>query len=125
MNKIGHRNGAVVCMTAFFLVKGVSIDAVVTSVGIYFGAFIPDMDADYSYIQHLFPKLAKMYKLLPKNRIFKHRGLFLHSFYTLLFLFLLYNIIGTSILLGLFLGVLSHHVLDYKIKNYFKLFKGV
>lgn len=119
MNKIGHRNGAIVVMTSLYLLKGVNLETLITSVGIWYGAFIPDVDADYSYIQTKIPKISKAYKKLPKNMIFKHRGLLLHSVYTLLFLFFMFYITHLNILLGLFLGVLSHHVLDFKIRNYF------
>lgn len=96
---------------------GIGIAASVT------GSLLPDLDADYSKIRQLVPVAAKLYDRLPKNRLFEHRGLLLHSVYTLIPFILLYLKWNNWVTYGLFIGVLSHHVLDaltpMGLKNYF------
>ena len=77
-----------------------------------FGALIPDIDADYSKIRHMLPKVAKLYDKLPKNMIFKHRGVLTHSVVTLIPLVYLYYLWSNWVTLGLLMGVFSHHLVD-------------
>lgn len=125
MNKLGHSIGGVVTMglSAALSYKYLHLNWYDYGEGlpaIYVGAFIPDMDAEHSYIRSKIPVLPKVYtgiqKLFsntPLNCVFKHRGLLFHSFYTFLpigfagYYTHLYSLFG-----GLILGILSHHLLD-------------
>jgi membrane-bound metal-dependent hydrolase YbcI (DUF457 family) len=101
---------AVTFYTGFGAGDPMLVAGIVTSVA---GSLIPDLDADYSKIRQLIPRVAKLYDKLPKdNLVFKHRGLFLHSVYTLIPFIVLYLKWNSWVTLGLFLGVLSHHILD-------------
>ena len=76
------------------------------------GSIAPDIDADYSKIRHMLPGLARAYDKLPKNAIFKHRGIACHSVVTVLALFTVWFRFPNWLTLGFMLGVASHHLLD-------------
>lgn len=124
MNKRGHFNGATVTLgLSFALVEPNIKTGVIMSICIITGAFLPDFDADHSYIRYLLKPVAKVYDLLPKNALFKHRGLFLHSIWTVLILGVISYYFNQSWLIWLIIGVLSHHILDavtpMGLKKYF------
>ena len=125
MNKRGHKIGGLVAtsITLAALEPGVIEGALLTS-GIILGAFLPDIDADYSYFNSKFKIISKAYKLIPNdNIVFRHRGLLFHSIYTVLLLVLLYRNNGCPWILGLIIGIVSHHILDLTtsagLPNYF------
>lgn len=94
--------------------------------GIVLGGILPDLDADHSYIKHHCKILGKIYSWLPRCRLFgqegyNHRSLLLHSFYTLIMLGAIYYYFRYKVILGIFFGVLSHHILDYPIRRYWKI----
>lgn len=103
MNKTGHTVGAVIstCIALYYLENPYMIP------GIIIGNFLPDLDAEYSYIQTKsgFKQIGKVLKFCKV----KHRGALLHSFLTLLpFIYFCEN----SFMLSLGIGIFSHHVLD-------------
>lgn len=125
MNKKGHRIGGTVAtsLTLALLEPGITDGAMLTG-GIMLGALLPDIDADYSYINSKFKLISKVYKLIPNdNIVFRHRGLLFHSVYTIVLLVLSYKSYGYPWILGLIIGVLSHHILDATtpagLPNYF------
>lgn len=101
MNKKGHTFGCIaVSCISYYTTK----DPIIIP-GIIIGSFLPDLDAEYSYIRSKLPILAIVYDILPKNNFTKHRGALLHSFLTLLICYFLN-------LKGLCFGILGHHILD-------------
>lgn len=124
MNKRGHRNGGTALLAvSLVVVQPDIITGAIMVAGIYFGSFLPDLDADYSYFRKVFKPVAVVYDLLPKNDLFKHRGLFLHSILTLLWLGGLYYYCELEWFLWVILGVIGHHFLDsltpMGLKKYF------
>lgn len=88
------------------------------------GSLIPDIDAEYSKIRQICKPVAKFYDKFPKdNPFFEHRGLCMHSALTLVPFIIFYLRFNHWITLGLFFGVLSHHMLDalspQGLPNYF------
>lgn len=126
MNKRGHFNGATVTLSiSFVLVQPDIKTGAIMSVLIITGAFLPDIDADNSYIRYLFKPVAKVYDMFPKNnKWFKHRGFLMHSSFTLLIFALLYKFTNLNWFTYANLGILSHHILDMTtssgLPNYFK-----
>lgn len=110
MNKIGHSLGAVT-ISALIINKidQPIISTVLITGGIIIGSFLPDLDAKYSFIRNKFKLFAALYDLLPQNSFTQHRGALFHSVLTLIPLILLSKY---SIILGVLLGVLGHHILD-------------
>jgi uncharacterized metal-binding protein len=94
--------------------------------GIVLGTILPDLDAEYSYVKKWFPWLGKLYDLLPKNSVFKHRGYLLHSIWTILACLILWYKLPLGLFWGSFLGILGHHVADWttphSLPNYFNPF---
>lgn len=120
MNKRGHSVGAGITagLTIYFARKGFInskeiIDNSLIILGIIPGAFIPDLDAEYSYIKSKLPILPGLIeflqKALPENNITCHRGAMFHSLLTLIPCIIFWKI---HFVLGLGLGILSHHILD-------------
>ena len=125
MNKRGHKIGGVIATSLTLAVLEPNIlDGAMLTCGIMLGAMLPDIDADYSYFNHKFRIISKVYKLIPNhNIVFRHRGLLFHSIYTILLLTILYTIFNYKWILGIIIGVLSHHILDMltpaRLPNYF------
>lgn len=98
----------------------------IMDIGIFTGSFLPDIDAKYSYISRKLKKLSDIYKKMDRtinkllgkkeNILTKHRGLLMHSFYTLIPFLTVYLIFNNHIIkslnLGLFIGLLGHHIGD-------------
>lgn len=129
MNKKGHRLGAIGAMGLTLLVEyktGTKINVVTIAqnvpamVAIYYFAFVPDIDAEYSHIRNRIKKVSTMYTKVQKavepipflDNIFKHRGALLHSIWTLIPFMVLYQLTGLMLFLGCVIGLLSHHFLD-------------
>lgn len=136
MNKKGHMityyvvSSAIIGTTYFFkeLNSQEIIRTGVTIGTMYIGNFLPDMDAEHSYIGSKFPIVHKCYKIVQDitrhvkilNDILKHRGVLLHSVWTIIILKFLclwlynkfqYNIINI-VFNGLCYGILLHHIMD-------------
>jgi membrane-bound metal-dependent hydrolase YbcI (DUF457 family) len=90
--------------------------------GIMIGSVLPDLDANHSYIRSKVKIIAKIYDFLPNNLVFQHRGLLLHSAWTIA-LFSYLNVKYGTIFGGIAIGCLSHHLLDMLtsqgLKKYF------
>jgi LexA-binding, inner membrane-associated putative hydrolase len=116
MNKTWHQIGCVVlCSIAIYSNQYLLLP------GIVVGSFFPDLDCrSGSYIRQKLPLLGKLYNKLPSNRLFgkygvNHRSLLLHSIYTLLAILTLTYIFKNQLLLGLFIGIAGHLILDRRI----------
>jgi membrane-bound metal-dependent hydrolase YbcI (DUF457 family) len=126
MNKRGHFNGGTVTLALSLAVVQPDIKTgIIMTTGVFFGAFFPDLDADYSYFRKRFKLVSKIYDLFPKkNNWFKHRGFLLHSSFTLCIFALLYKFTNFNWFIYANLGILSHHILDMTtpsgLPNYFK-----
>lgn len=126
MNKFGHSVGAFLASSAtvYMLHQGFIKETIIVS-GIVLGSFLPDLDADYSYFNHKFPKIKKVYELLPKSNLTKHRGALLHSILTLI---PFYYFKSNPFVFGCLIGIIGHHLLDMTTANglrYFYPFKEV
>lgn len=120
MNKVGHFVGGVAMTTTYYWLNKVNLmdtkvilDNVLITGGIVVGAFLPDLDAEYSTIKSKLKIIGKIFgkiqNILPSNPITNHRGALLHSFWTLVPFIYWHDI---NVVLGIGLGVLSHHILD-------------
>jgi membrane-bound metal-dependent hydrolase YbcI (DUF457 family) len=143
MNKEGHSLGAIVISSVsiyicdFDFSQGKEfIEASLMFSGIIVGSFLPDLDADYSYFNSKVPIIPELYKgikyLSKKTKFhafFKHRGVMLHSIWTIalmliinLILILKINSLNNDSIFkqiniiyftnGLILGTFGHHFLD-------------
>lgn len=126
MNKFGHSVGAFLASSAtvYTLNKGLIAESLIVG-GIILGSFLPDLDADYSYFNYKFPKIKKMYDLLPKCNLTKHIGALLHSIITLI---PFYYFKSNPFVFGCLIGIIGHHILDMTTSNglrYFYPFKEV
>jgi inner membrane protein len=126
MNKLGHSVGAFLASSAsvYILHKGFIGESLMVG-GIILGSFLPDLDADYSYFNSKFPKIKKIYELLPKCDLTKHRGALLHSILTLIPFYMLSS---NSFIFGCLIGIIGHHLLDMTTKQglrYFYPFRTV
>lgn len=126
MNYRGHRNVGLVIVsgvTYYGIIKDVSFMAL--DIGILIGSFIPDLDADRSFIRSKLKLASKIYDLLPKCRLFgyggrNHRSLLLHSVWTVLTPLITGLLFDIKILIGLAIGLLGHHTADKLItKKYY------
>jgi membrane-bound metal-dependent hydrolase YbcI (DUF457 family) len=90
--------------------------------GSVIGSLVPDIDSRFSTIKSflIFKPIGIIYsiidKLLGKNIITKHRGVLMHSMWTIIILSILticLTGIMHTIMLGITIGVFSHHVLDF------------
>jgi len=113
MNKTGHSIGCILVSTAsiYYLHTNILNDIIMTS-GIVLGSFLPDLDADYSFIEYKLKGINPMkviQKILPNNPVTDHRGALLHSILTIIpcIIFMKYDFVK-----GLGLGILGHHILD-------------
>jgi membrane-bound metal-dependent hydrolase YbcI (DUF457 family) len=123
MNKTGHFIGGVLTSIAVtYITKQPNI---ITIGGIMLGCFLPDLDANHSYIDSkmIINPVYILNKVLPKNRFTSHRGVLFHSIWTIIILVGIMQYYKFSWILGIILGVLSHHVLDmftaHRLPNYF------
>lgn len=126
MNKMGHKNTSTLLLglnLATFTPNSIK-DFTCMVIGIYIGGFLPDLDAEYSYIRCKLKLASKLYDLLPKNSWFKHRGRLLHSFWTIIILLTLYHLASNLFILWLAVGIFGHHLADMitpkGLPNYFK-----
>lgn len=114
MNKRGHTVGMILASSlAIANVRDSTINEIAIVAGIGLGSFLPDLDAEYSYFNSKFPKIAKVYSfindILPNNPITCHRGALFHSILTLIPFIIFRN---NPIMLGIGIGILGHHILD-------------
>jgi membrane-bound metal-dependent hydrolase YbcI (DUF457 family) len=115
MNGNTHMIGGLL-VTAFF-VSFFDL-SYLTIVGGVIGSILPDVDSKYSTINNKVPIIgfawsqAKKIKCKTIYSLFKHRGALTHSWILPIILSVLFMLFGYKILLGLLLGVLSHHILD-------------
>lgn len=112
MNKNMHITAGILFSIGSIYFRG-SLDFIP---GILIGSVLPDLDANYSYIRSKIKIIAKIYDFLPNNLIFKHRGLLLHSIWTIVLFSYLnykYGYLFGSIAIGCF----SHHLLDILTKQ--------
>jgi membrane-bound metal-dependent hydrolase YbcI (DUF457 family) len=122
MNEKGHRVGAFVAGGIFLYCfkNSQGLDVITGLVCIGVGAFIPDLDAEHSYIRSKLPKLAKWYSGIADKykgskvgyMTFRHRGALLHSVWSVLLCLLVYMYTDRLMFYGLAVGIFSHHLLD-------------
>jgi len=122
----GHKIGILATITLTTIVSGDPAIILPLIPGIVIGGVLPDLDAEHSYIKHYCKTLGKLYSKLPRCRLFgqegyNHRSLLLHSIFTLIILLALSYYLESKVILGMFFGVLSHHVLDWPIRRYWKI----
>lgn len=123
MNKTGHQIGCIIGVGYSLYTK-----QPILLPGIILGSFLPDMDCrgNNSYIRSKLKLLGKLWDFTPQCKLFgyegyKHRSLLLHSFWTLLSVFILYKYFDNQLILGLLYGLIIHHILDFN-KSYFKYY---
>jgi membrane-bound metal-dependent hydrolase YbcI (DUF457 family) len=110
MKKEGHTIGAIaVASLAIYNIDQSVIQHSIMASGIFFGTYLPDLDANHSYIRSKIKILAKLYDLLPQNDLTMHRGALLHSILTLIPFIIFYK---NNLMLGIGFGILGHHILD-------------
>lgn len=110
--KVHLATGIITPVAISYILKDITPGLAIGVISSGVGSLLPDMDADYSKIRHMLPRVAKLYDKLPKNLIFKHRGLLLHSVLTLIPFIYLYYVFYNWLTLGLLMGIITHHLLD-------------
>jgi membrane-bound metal-dependent hydrolase YbcI (DUF457 family) len=127
MNKAGHMLGGIVTLglvlkyNDFNLINEIKIiKGGLLSIGVLTGAFLPDLDAESSYIRSKLLFIPDIYGIIQdfaKNNFFstffKHRGVLLHSMWTIIGLLIIRAIICSlstnatipTVLTGLIFGV--------------------
>ena len=126
MNKFGHTiGGIIVSTTALYIVykTGLKLEThnyMLIAAGIMGGSFVPDVDAEYSYIRSKMKTISKIYTSIQKsvkdiaalNNVFKHRGALFHSWMTLMPFIFAFLATRFYIFFGIAIGILGHHILD-------------
>ena len=124
-----HIYGALAVFSVYSLHQG-SIDLIVGAFSIV-GGLLPDIDANFCLLERLIISkpikftFAAIDDLIGKNVYTKHRGVLMHSAWTVL-VFLLASIVTSGhmhkITLGALIGIVSHHALDAPTKAGLKLY---
>jgi len=128
MNKFGHTIGlvAVAGLTIYANNKlGLGFNNLYLVIGVSIGSYLPDLDAEYSFIRAKIPLIPFIYSSIQEtakvskvsNDIFKHRGALLHSWITAALFAILWLYTGFDALFGVMLGILGHHALDAPSKK--------